>query len=62
MVISYLMKDEDVVCIKDINPASTHHYLIIPKIHIVNAKHLKKEDEQLCKCTSHAVKPKKLEN
>lgn len=44
-----LKKDEDIACIKDINPASTHHYLIIPKVHIVNAKCLKKDDEPLCK-------------
>lgn len=35
-------------CIKDINPASDHHYLIIPKNHIVNAKVLNKEHEELC--------------
>ncbi|XP_011506025.1 PREDICTED: histidine triad nucleotide-binding protein 3-like [Ceratosolen solmsi marchali] len=40
-------ENEDIVCIKDINPASTHHYLIIPKIHIANAKVLKKENEEL---------------
>ncbi|XP_058807297.1 adenosine 5'-monophosphoramidase HINT3-like [Phymastichus coffea] len=42
-----IYEDEDVACIKDINPASTHHYLIIPKIHIVNAKTMKKEHEEL---------------
>lgn len=37
------------MCIKDINPASDHHYLIIPKSHIPNAKDLKPDDEPLCK-------------
>lgn len=37
------------VCIKDIYPASTHHYLILPKRHIVNAKELKPSDAELCK-------------
>ncbi|KAJ8686858.1 hypothetical protein QAD02_022652 [Eretmocerus hayati] len=42
-----IYEDEHIACIKDINPASTHHYLIIPKNHITNAKVLTKEDEQL---------------
>lgn len=37
------------MCIKDIHPASDHHYLIIPKNHIQNAKELKPDDEPLCK-------------
>lgn len=36
-------------CIKDINPASTHHYLILPNKHIRNAKELQPEDASLCK-------------
>ncbi|KAG7199390.1 hypothetical protein KM043_014021 [Ampulex compressa] len=40
-------EDDYVTCIKDINPASTHHYLILPKRHIRNAKVLKPEDEEL---------------
>lgn len=35
-------------CIKDINPASTHHYLILPKKHIRNAKELSAQDAELC--------------
>ncbi|XP_032662615.1 histidine triad nucleotide-binding protein 3-like [Odontomachus brunneus] len=42
-----IYEDEDVTCIKDINPASTHHYLIIPNRHIRNAKELKPEDAEL---------------
>lgn len=36
-------------CIKDINPASTHHYLILPNKHINNAKELCSTDAELCK-------------
>lgn len=42
-----IYEDEDVTCIKDIRPASTHHYLIIPNRHIRNAKALKLEDAEL---------------
>ncbi|KAG8034885.1 hypothetical protein G9C98_007961 [Cotesia typhae] len=42
-----IYEDDDLICIKDINPASDHHYLIIPKNHIANAKELKLEDESL---------------
>lgn len=42
-----IFQDEDVTCIKDINPASTHHYLILPNRHIRNAKELKPEDAPL---------------
>jgi len=40
-------EDDDVLCIKDIKPASTHHYLILPKVHIPSAKDLKPDDEPL---------------
>lgn len=40
-------EDDDVVCIKDIYPASTHHYLILPRKHIANAKELKPTDAEL---------------
>ncbi|XP_034938630.1 histidine triad nucleotide-binding protein 3-like [Chelonus insularis] len=43
----FIYEDDDLVCFKDINPASDHHYLIIPKKHIINAKELKLEDEPL---------------
>ncbi|XP_018053809.1 PREDICTED: histidine triad nucleotide-binding protein 3-like isoform X2 [Atta colombica] len=42
-----IYEDEDVTCIKDINPVSTHHYLIIPNKHIPNAKTLQPEDSEL---------------
>lgn len=42
-----IYEDEDVVCIKDNNPASTHHYLIIPRKHIANAKVLGPDDNEL---------------
>ncbi|XP_012270336.2 histidine triad nucleotide-binding protein 3-like isoform X2 [Orussus abietinus] len=40
-------EDDHVACIKDIHPASTHHYLIIPKTHIPNAKVLTQKDEEI---------------
>ncbi|XP_015519671.1 adenosine 5'-monophosphoramidase HINT3 [Neodiprion lecontei] len=33
-----IYEDDVVICITDIKPASKHHYLIIPKTHIENAK------------------------
>ncbi|PBC34074.1 Histidine triad nucleotide-binding protein [Apis cerana cerana] len=39
--------DNYVTCIKDIHPVSTHHYLILPKEHIRNAKQLKPEHIEL---------------
>ncbi|XP_011686623.1 PREDICTED: histidine triad nucleotide-binding protein 3-like isoform X2 [Wasmannia auropunctata] len=42
-----IYEDDDVTCIKDINPVSTHHYLIIPNKHIRNAKTLQPEDSEL---------------
>lgn len=42
-----IYEDEHVTCIKDINPVSTHHYLILPNKHIRNAKELKSEDIEL---------------
>ncbi|CAD1473593.1 unnamed protein product, partial [Heterotrigona itama] len=39
--------DDYVTCIKDINPASTHHYLILPNKHINNAKELCSTDAEL---------------
>ncbi|XP_053972763.1 adenosine 5'-monophosphoramidase HINT3-like [Hylaeus volcanicus] len=42
-----IYEDDYVTCIKDINPASTHHYLILPKKHIRNAKELKIGDAEL---------------
>ncbi|KAK2584874.1 hypothetical protein KPH14_002471 [Odynerus spinipes] len=42
-----IYEDEDVTCIKDIYPASTHHYLILPNRHIRNAKELRPSDKEL---------------
>ncbi|XP_015588049.1 histidine triad nucleotide-binding protein 3 isoform X2 [Cephus cinctus] len=51
-----IYESNDVLCIKDIHPASTHHYLIIPKVHIENAKVLKPEDEHVLEKMLDAVK------
>ncbi|KZC13539.1 Histidine triad nucleotide-binding protein 3 [Dufourea novaeangliae] len=42
-----IYEDDYVTCIKDIKPASTHHYLILPNKHIRNAKELRVEDSEL---------------
>lgn len=42
-----IYEDDHVTCIKDTNPASTHHYLILPNKHIRNAKEIKPEDAEL---------------
>ncbi|XP_076238302.1 adenosine 5'-monophosphoramidase HINT3 [Calliopsis andreniformis] len=42
-----IYEDEYVTCIKDINPASTHHYLILPNKHIRNAKELRQQDAEI---------------
>ncbi|XP_076363887.1 adenosine 5'-monophosphoramidase HINT3-like isoform X4 [Tachypleus tridentatus] len=38
-----LYQDEDYVAFEDISPAALHHYLIIPKIHIQDARSLTPE-------------------
>lgn len=53
------MQDDEVMCIQDIRPVATHHYLIIPKIHIQNAKTLRPEDETLCELILNKNKNKK---
>ncbi|XP_067840682.1 histidine triad nucleotide-binding protein 3 [Heptranchias perlo] len=35
--------DEQFACFRDIRPGAPHHYLVVPRKHIVNCKSLKKE-------------------
>ncbi|CAL7939918.1 unnamed protein product [Xylocopa violacea] len=42
-----IYEDDYVTCIKNIHPVSTHHYLIIPKEHIRNAKELRANNAEL---------------
>ena len=38
-----LFSDEQVFCIRDIRPASTHHILVLPKQHLPNAARLTRD-------------------
>ena len=42
-----IYRDEKAIVIKDINPKSPVHLLIIPKKHIASIKELKEEDKEL---------------
>ena len=43
-----ILQDEDgVIIFKDIRPAATHHYLVVPKLHVNDAKHLTVQDVPL---------------
>ncbi|KAE8602372.1 hypothetical protein XENTR_v10013963 [Xenopus tropicalis] len=44
-----LHSDDDLVCFKDIRPAVTHHYLVVPKKHVGTCKTLTKDHVQLIK-------------
>ena len=39
-----LYEDEEFVCFRDIKPATKHHYLVIPRKHMPEAKYLKDTD------------------
>ncbi|XP_018573539.1 histidine triad nucleotide-binding protein 3 isoform X2 [Anoplophora glabripennis] len=41
-----LHQDDEVVVFKDIKPASKHHYLSVPKQHIININYLKTSDHK----------------
>ena len=38
-----LLSDDQLFCIRDIRPASTHHILVIPKEHLLNSSHLRRD-------------------
>uniref|UniRef100_A0A8C7QK38 HIT domain-containing protein n=1 Tax=Oncorhynchus mykiss TaxID=8022 RepID=A0A8C7QK38_ONCMY len=40
-------QDSELVCFRDINPAAPHHYLVVPKKHIVSCFSLFKEHVKL---------------
>uniref|UniRef100_A0A1B6DG90 Adenosine 5'-monophosphoramidase HINT3 n=1 Tax=Clastoptera arizonana TaxID=38151 RepID=A0A1B6DG90_9HEMI len=42
-----IFEDDDVVVFPDIKPAAPHHYLVVPKEHIKDAKSLKSEFKTL---------------
>lgn len=38
-----LLSDDELVCFRDTKPGATHHYLVIPRIHIDNCKALQRD-------------------
>lgn len=42
-----LLHDDEIIVIKDIKPASKHHYLAIPKQHIPNVNHLTQPEHRI---------------
>lgn len=42
-----LFEDEDLIIFKDIKPAAKNHVLVVPKLHIKDAKSLTVEDKPL---------------
>eukprot|EP00992_Anisonema_acinus_P005366 TRINITY_DN1797_c0_g1_i1.p1 TRINITY_DN1797_c0_g1~~TRINITY_DN1797_c0_g1_i1.p1 ORF type:complete len:153 (-),score=45.06 TRINITY_DN1797_c0_g1_i1:100-558(-) len=44
-----LYRDDLFLVIRDIKPATTHHYLVLPREHMADAKHLAREDAVVIK-------------
>lgn len=42
-----LLRDEELLCFRDVKPGATHHYLVITRTHIDNCKNLQRDDVQL---------------
>ncbi|XP_034435332.1 histidine triad nucleotide-binding protein 3-like isoform X3 [Hippoglossus hippoglossus] len=42
-----LLSDEQLLCFRDVKPGATHHYLIVPRMHIDNCKALQGTDVPL---------------
>jgi histidine triad (HIT) family protein len=45
-----LYEDEELVAFRDIKPAASFHFLIIPKIHKDNVKSITTDDKPMRKC------------
>lgn len=43
------LQDKDLVCFRDIFPAAPHHYLVIPREHIISCKSLNRRNIDLVK-------------
>lgn len=48
------LQDENLVVFPDRRPASMHHYLVVTKEHIRDAKHLNGSHIQIGKCMAHS--------
>ncbi|XP_059211936.1 adenosine 5'-monophosphoramidase HINT3-like isoform X2 [Centropristis striata] len=42
-----LLSDDELLCIRDVKPGATHHYLVITRTHIENCKSLQLDDVPL---------------
>ncbi|XP_057651379.1 adenosine 5'-monophosphoramidase HINT3-like isoform X3 [Diorhabda carinulata] len=42
-----LFQNDEIIVFKDIKPASKHHYLVVPKNHIINVNHLVTKEDKL---------------
>ncbi|XP_055362298.1 adenosine 5'-monophosphoramidase HINT3-like isoform X2 [Betta splendens] len=38
-----LLSDDELVCFRDTTPGATHHYLVVPRMHLDNCKTLQKD-------------------